>query len=120
MFLYLLAFFSSVFCPSAHHRRIPNRVDVVVSPIKTTLLGVDAAAYPLVMGDMNLLRLLGLLRPTVLVPLLNAEIDQEGPLSGLIVERGSYEQVKGQLVASGLGVRMEFPAPPGESLSIAL
>ena len=92
----------------------------MVSPVKTTLLGVSDAAYPLVMGDMNLMKLLGLLRPKVLVPLLNAEIDQEGPLSGLILERGSYEDAKAKMAASRIDARFEFPAPPGESLSIAL
>ena len=96
------------------------RVDVVVSPVKTTLLGVPVAAYPLVLGDINLMKLLGLLRPKVLVPLLNAEIDQEGPLAGLIVERGTYDDVARQMKASKLDTRLEFPAPPGESLSIAL
>ena len=61
-----------------------------------------------------------MVRPKVLVPLLNAEIDQEGPLCGLILERGSFDDVKRQLAASGLDTRLEFPAPPGESLSIAL
>ena len=42
-----------------------HRVDVVVSPIKSTLLGVQGAAYPLVMGDVNLMKLLSLLRPKV-------------------------------------------------------
>lgn len=98
------------------------RVDIVVSPVKTTLLGVGEIAYPLVMGDMNLQKLLGILKPKVLVPLLNAEIDQEGPLKELILEKGSFEEVKAKLAATGSGVstRFEFPAPPGESLSIAL
>ena len=56
----------------------------------------------------------------VLVPLLNAEIDQEGPLSSLIIDRGTFEDVKRRLKDSGLGTRLEFPAPPGEALSIAL
>ena len=54
------------------------------------------------------------------MPLLNAEIDQEGPLSALILERGTFDDVKRQLAVSGLDTRLEFPAPPGESLSIAL
>ena len=49
------------------NRHLPPslRVDVVVSPVKTTLLGVEGAAYPLVMGDMNLMKLLGLLRSDI-------------------------------------------------------
>ncbi len=57
----------------------------------------------------------------VLVPLLNAEIDQEGPLSSLVIERGSYDEVRRQIKAEGMaGMRLEFPAPPGEALAIAL
>eukprot|EP00197_Chlamydomonas_leiostraca_P013760 CAMPEP_0202865702 /NCGR_PEP_ID=MMETSP1391-20130828/6305_1 /ASSEMBLY_ACC=CAM_ASM_000867 /TAXON_ID=1034604 /ORGANISM="Chlamydomonas leiostraca, Strain SAG 11-49" /LENGTH=283 /DNA_ID=CAMNT_0049545569 /DNA_START=222 /DNA_END=1072 /DNA_ORIENTATION=+ len=98
-----------------------GKVDVVISPIVTALLGVGAAAYPLTQGDMNLLQLLKLLQPQVLVPLLNSEMEHEGPLRVLIQERGDYEGVRQQLVKAGLGsVRLEFPAPPGESMAIAL
>jgi hypothetical protein len=66
----------------------PRSVDVVVSPVQTTLFGPSPAlGYPVVMGDMNLLRLLQALRPKVLVPLLNAEIDAEGPLAPAIFNR---------------------------------
>lgn len=41
------------------------QVDVVVSPVKTALLGVGPAAYPLTMGDINLVKLCKLLRPQV-------------------------------------------------------
>lgn len=43
------------------------RVDVVVSPVETTMLGSPqaGAGYPVVMGDINLTRLLQLLRPKV-------------------------------------------------------
>ena len=40
-------------------------MDVVISPIKTTLMGVGPVAYPLVMGDMNLMQMLRDLRPKV-------------------------------------------------------
>ena len=42
-----------------------TRVDVVVSPITSTLMGAGAALYPLVCGDLNLMKLLRLLRPKV-------------------------------------------------------
>lgn len=97
-----------------------GKVDVVVSPVVSTLLGSQAASYPLVMGDINLMRLLKLLQPRVLVPLLNSEIDSEGPLSEVVYDRGSIDQVKQQLKDSKLATRLELPAPPGESLAIAL
>ena len=96
------------------------QVDVVVSPARTVLLGIGSAAYPLVMGDMNLLKLLHLLRPKVLVPLLNAEIDQKGPLASLIIERGDLAQLQVDLISAGLNTRVEFAAPPSESMAVAL
>jgi hypothetical protein len=95
-------------------------VDVVVTPVMSTLMNLGAGAYPLVLGDINLQRLLQQLRPKVVVPLLNAEIDQEGPLSQLLIERGSTQGLQAQLAAAGIAARVDFPAPPGESLAIAL
>jgi hypothetical protein len=146
-------------------------VDVVISPVKTTLLGNVSAGYPLVMGDLNIMKLIKLLKPKVnsslhrssqrnldlpdlrtslhtmsrvnllhgyahrifssskvyyifhvqvLVPLLNAEIDQEGPLSSIVVDRGDYEEVTKQITSSQPGTRVEFPASPGEALAVAL
>jgi len=40
---------------------------MVVSPISSSLLGVGPVAYPLVMGDINLVKLLKILRPKVSV-----------------------------------------------------
>lgn len=68
-------------------------------------------------------QLLRLLRPKVLVPLLNADLDQEGGLVPLMSTAGSsrQEDVEALLGAAGLGgVKVDYPAPPGESLAIAL
>mmetsp|Transcript_40508 Transcript_40508/g.90039 ORF Transcript_40508/g.90039 Transcript_40508/m.90039 type:complete len:157 (+) Transcript_40508:648-1118(+) len=97
-----------------------GKVDVVVSPITTTLVGVSPVGYPVVLGDTNLQALLKLLQPKVLVPLMNADINQEGPLSSIVQERGSVDQARQQLRQLGLDTRMEMPAPPGEALAIAL
>lgn len=75
---------------------------------------------PPLQGDANIARLLRLLQPRVLVPLLNAEIDQEGPLGALLIERGSLDGLQERLQAEGISVRVDMPAPPGESLAIAL
>lgn len=57
----------------------------------------------------------------MLVPLLNAEIDHTGPLAALIQDRGGYDKLKADLAAGGVtGLRIEYPAPPGEQLAIAL
>lgn len=94
-------------------------VDVVVSPVQSVLLG----GYPLLKGDTDLVSLLKLLQPKVLVPLLNADLDQVGSLTPIMSVRGSSasEALRSQLEAAGLGdVRLEYPAPPGESLALAL
>ena len=71
---------------------------------------------------MNLLQLLQLLKPKVLLPLLNHEIDQEGPLASLLTERGNAQAsaVRQLLVSKGMDTRVEMAAPPGETLAIAL
>jgi len=57
----------------------------------------------------------------VLVPLLNAEIDHTGPLAALIQDRGGLDKLKADLKAAGVSVpRIEYPAPPGEQMAIAL
>jgi len=97
-----------------------GQVDMVISPISSSLLGVGPVAYPLVMGDINLVKLLKILKPKVLVPLLNAEIDHTGPLAALIQDRGGYDKLRADLQAAGLTTKVEFPAPPCEQLAIAL
>jgi hypothetical protein len=42
-----------------------DKIDVVVSPVKSTLLGANGISYPLVLGDINLMKLIKLLRPKV-------------------------------------------------------
>eukprot|EP00882_Tetradesmus_deserticola_P024576 GHRQ01026873.1.p1 GENE.GHRQ01026873.1~~GHRQ01026873.1.p1 ORF type:complete len:209 (+),score=72.77 GHRQ01026873.1:279-905(+) len=94
-------------------------VDVVVSPVQSVLL----AGYPLLKGDTDLLKLLQLLQPKTLVPLLNADLDQEGQLTTLMSVRGSSlaADVQQQLAAAGLsGIKLAHPAPPGEPLALAL
>jgi hypothetical protein len=76
-----------------------------------------------VKGASDLTSLLKLLQPKVLVPLLNADLDQEGQLTPLMSVKGSSaaDVVRSQLKAAGLSsVRLEHPAPAGESLALAL
>jgi hypothetical protein len=57
----------------------------------------------------------------VLVPLLNAELDQEGALTAWMSTRGDVQAVRDVLAAAGLGsVDVDMPAPPGEAFAIAL
>jgi hypothetical protein len=66
-------------------------------------------------------QLLRLLRPSVLVPLLNADLDQEGGLTALMSTRGDLAALRDTLAAAGLSdVDVDMPAPPGEAFAIAL
>ncbi|KAI3430563.1 hypothetical protein D9Q98_005156 [Chlorella vulgaris] len=92
-------------------------VDVVVSPpCSQSLFG-----YPLVKGSTDSVALLRMLKPKAFVPLMNAEIDQAGPLSKLVTETGSTEQLQKELAAeAGLsGIRVCVPVP-AQPLSVEL
>ncbi|EFJ52312.1 hypothetical protein VOLCADRAFT_86608 [Volvox carteri f. nagariensis] len=96
-------------------------VDVVVSPVVSTLLGVGPASYELVQGASNLVRLLRLLRPKVLLPLLNHDMEASGPLTAIMWQKGDDRAVTELLRREGLtDTRVEYPAPPGEALALAL
>lgn len=57
----------------------------------------------------------------MLVPLLNAELNEAGSLTQFMSKRGSIEQLRDTLAAAGLGdVDVDMPAPPGEAFAIAL
>jgi hypothetical protein len=57
----------------------------------------------------------------VLVPLLNAELDQTGSLTSWMSTRGGPGNVAAALKAAGLGdVAVDMPAPPGEAFAIPL
>lgn len=65
-----------------------------------------------VMGKDNVVGLLQRLRPAMLLPLVNAEFDSEGPLSSLISEKGSVQELEPQLLREGLAdVRVLVPRP---------
>lgn len=78
--------------------------------------------YPLLRGDSDLVQLLKLLQPKVLVPLLNADLVESGQLKALMSVKGSSAAavLRQRLTAAGVQAKLEYPAPPGESLAIAL
>lgn len=65
-----------------------------------------------------------ILQPKVLLPLLNADtLEESGQLKPLMSVRGSSTAaaLRQRLAAAGLtATKVEFPAPPGESLAVAL
>jgi len=84
-------------------------VDVVVSPPSTqSLLG-----YELVKGATANVPLLRMLRPKVIVPLINAEFDAEGPLHDLLRESGGPAELRRQLAADPelAGIQVCLPEP---------
>mmetsp|Transcript_6204 Transcript_6204/g.15978 ORF Transcript_6204/g.15978 Transcript_6204/m.15978 type:complete len:345 (+) Transcript_6204:138-1172(+) len=88
-------------------RRI-GTVDVVVSPV----VSVDVAGFPLVKGYDGVAELARILRPSVIVPLLNGDIEQEGPLSQAVSSRGSVAELPELLRKRGVhGVKTAIPVP---------
>lgn len=74
-----------------------GQVDVVVSPPCTqSLLG-----YDLVKGTSENIPLLKMLKPKVVVPLMNAEFEGSGPLNTLITETGGPDMLKKQIQDDG-------------------
>ena len=72
------------------------------------------------MGKDNVVGLMKRLRPKVLLPLVNAEFESEGPLSKLISEKGSVQSVEPVLKQEGLGsIRLVVPEP-GKPVDIDL
>lgn len=105
---------------AAFSLRNVGEVDVVISPVNSTLLNMGLGSYPLTQGDINLSQLLRVLKPKVLVPLLNTDINTDGALTSLLSYRGQWEGLKEELEQQGILVRVDLPAVPGEALAIAL
>ncbi len=74
-----------------------------------------------VKGKQNALKLIQTLQPSVVIPLINAQFNQSGPLSKLIHAEGSPEDLQGLLQQHGLQhVMVKMPAPPGKAFDICL
>lgn len=96
-------------------------VDVVISPVRSVLLALGFGfSYPILCGDINLDQLMGILKPSVLLPLLNDEIEQGGIMAGAVSIRGDLSAVQGRLKSAGLPTRVELTASFGKALAIAL
>lgn len=93
----------------------PGDVDIVVTPV----VNQELAAYPLVCGDSNALDLIQQMRPSVVVPFMNAETQASGPLSWLIKQRGSLESFQQKLRDAGLAdIKVQELAQPPNSMTI--
>ena len=74
-----------------------------------------------VKGKENALKLIKSLQPSVVIPLINAQFHQSGPLSKLIHAEGSPEDLQELLQHNGLQhVRVRMPAAPGKSFAVTL
>ena len=72
-------------------------------------------------GKQNALKLVQALQPSVVIPLINAEFKQSGPLSMLIHAEGRPEDLQYQLQQQGMQrIRVQMPASPGEAIDIAV
>ncbi len=71
-----------------------ERHPFAVTQVSVRVPLVNLVACVASQGDINLLKLARALQPSVVVPLANAEIDQSGPLSSFIIERGSVDDAK--------------------------
>ena len=90
--------------------------------ILSTLQSVTAWAVVLqVQGNSNVVKLLQQLKPSVVVPLLNASFPMAGPFSTLIYEEGSADQLDSRLQQANVGgIKVQMPAPVNEPTRIAL
>jgi hypothetical protein len=70
------------------------------------------------MGNENLVSLVKRLQPKVVVPLVNAEFIQEGPLSTLIRAEGSPQALEAKLKAEGLDTVILAPGVPGTPVPV--
>lgn len=85
-------------------------VDVVISCVKTQGLGKQGVgSYPLVMGADNTIPLVKQLRPSVLIPLFNAEFETSGPLTTIMTTRGSLEEAAEGLRRAGVPAVIALP-----------
>ena len=74
-----------------------------------------------VKGKENAVKLIQTLQPSVVIPLINAQFHQSGPLSKLIHAEGSPEDLQGQLRQHGLDhVSVRMPEAPGKAFRIEL
>lgn len=106
-------------------RMLPSwhAVSCSVFPFEPFVL-LHACRYPLLKGDSDIVQLLKLLKPKVLIPLLNAgTLEESGQLTPIMSVKGSSAAavLRQRLAEAGLaGTKLEYPAPPGESLAVAL
>jgi len=86
-----------------------RQVDIVISPATEICLG----AFPLVNGFGETLKLLKLLKPKVLMPLLNGAIDQEGAIAAYVTSTGTLDTLRANLDESDVNVAVCQPPAIG-------
>eukprot|EP01024_Parvocaulis_polyphysoides_P043398 TRINITY_DN39696_c0_g1_i1.p1 TRINITY_DN39696_c0_g1~~TRINITY_DN39696_c0_g1_i1.p1 ORF type:complete len:349 (-),score=22.60 TRINITY_DN39696_c0_g1_i1:379-1347(-) len=94
-------------------------VDIVITPVVSQYLG----SYPLVRGLEGIDQLLEITKPKKILRLINGEVDQQGPLSLLIQEKGSTQDFEYKLKAQNSkfkGIEIVPVKQPGEEVLIEL
>lgn len=86
----------------------------MISPATEICLG----AFPLVNGFAETLKLLRILKPKVLMPLLNGAIDQEGAIAPYVTSTGTLDTLRTSLDQSDVSVDVCQPPALGEQQTI--
>jgi hypothetical protein len=64
------------------------------------------------------MQLLSVLKPSVYVPLLNTEVEGDGPLDALMSKEGGAEGLEARLAAHGIAARVAKLARPTQPLAL--
>jgi hypothetical protein len=84
-------------------------VDVMITPVTSQGVGYWLLQIPLVAGYTQLEPLMRILRPTVLVPLMNAEFTYGGLFSPIVAKLGTLEGLPGRMKRAGFDVQIAKP-----------
>jgi len=91
-------------------------VDLVISPIVGQQINTPLVPFELVHGPRDTERIVEILKPKYLVPMMNGNVDTEGPLSKVVSEIGSAEEFRRN--NNRLQTVQIIDAQPGEPLEI--
>eukprot|EP01023_Acetabularia_acetabulum_P051031 TRINITY_DN5595_c0_g3_i1.p1 TRINITY_DN5595_c0_g3~~TRINITY_DN5595_c0_g3_i1.p1 ORF type:complete len:326 (+),score=19.90 TRINITY_DN5595_c0_g3_i1:62-1039(+) len=98
-------------------RRV-SPVDIVISPVVSQYLG----SYPLVQGLEGIETLLDITKPKKVIQLVNGDLEQQGPLSMLIQEKGSTTEFEYKLKSDlrYKDIQIVPQKPPGQQVFVEL
>ena len=103
-------------------QRLGHNVDVVISPIEGQRI---ASTFDLVFGSDRTVELVKTLRPKLVIPMTNGNVDASGPVSSIVSTSGSEQEFRSRLVDASSGIISMAPPrieklTPGEDRLIKL